>query len=172
MKPSIEFAQLAHIGFIFDVQLIRRGRVISQERTHNLMPTQGLNYLQNILMKGTTPAAAWYIGLYEGNYVPVLADTAASFATDATECTAYDEATREVFTPGAVAAGSCNNSASPAEFTLSATKTIYGGFISSVAAKGALTGILLSAVRFASPKGGEDGDVLRVIAANPFSNAA
>lgn len=165
------FATLARIGFVYDIELVRAGRVIERERVHNLMPLQGLNYLQNILFKGTTPAAAWYIGLFEGNYTPVLADTAGTFPTDATECIAYDEATREVFTAGTVAAGSCDNSASPAEFTLSATKTIYGGFMTTVATKGALTGTLLSAVKFASPKSGVDGDILRITAACPIANA-
>ena len=159
-----KFPALARLGFTYDVELVRAGRVIDRERVHNLIPTEGLNLILNILFKGTSVPAAWYIGIFEGNYTPVAADTMATFPASATECTAYDESTREAFTAGTVASGAVDNSASRAEFTLSATKTIYGAFMSSVATKSATSGSLVSAAKFASPKSGDDGDVLRVTA--------
>jgi hypothetical protein len=166
-EASARFPELARLGFTYQVELVRAGRVIDAETVHNLMPTEGLN----CLFKATSVPAAFYIGIFEGNYTPVLADTAATFPGSSTECTAYDEATREVFTPGSVSSGMVDNSASKAEFTLSATKTIYGAFMSSVATKGATSGSLISAAKFASPKGGDDGDVLRVTAGMTLSNS-
>ena len=170
-SPAPGFPTLARLGFTYDVELVRRGRVVDRERVHNLVPTEGLNLILSILFKGTSVPAAWYIGIFEGNYTPVAGDTMASFPGSATECTAYDESTREVFTAGTVAGGAVNNAASLAEFTLSAEKTIYGAFMSTVATKEATSGSLISAAKFASPKGGEDGDVLRVTAGFTITSA-
>jgi hypothetical protein len=108
--------------------------------------------------------ANWYIGLYEGNYTPVSTDVMSTFPTLSTECSAYDEATRQLFQGGSISAGTVNNFLAKAEFTSNANKTIYGGFISSVSSKGATSGVLLSAVKFASPKTFSAGDVLRATA--------
>lgn len=159
------------IGFVYTVEVVRAGRVIERETIHNLMPVVALNHALSVLVKNAAQAAGWYIGLYEGDYTPVATDTTANFPTDAVECTAYNEAARVAFTPGAVAAGAVDNSAARAEFTLSAEKTVYGGFIASVAAKGALTGTLLSAVKFGSAKQLDAGDVLRVTAGLTLTSA-
>jgi hypothetical protein len=160
----------ASMGFTYTVEHIRKGVVIDREVVHNIMPTQGLNLVQSILFKGTAVPATWYIGLFEANYTPLAADTAATFVASATECTTYDEATRVAFVPGTVSAGALDNSASRAEFTFNATKTVYGGFISSVATKSSTSGSLLSAVKFASPKAMADDDVLRVTAGHTFAS--
>jgi hypothetical protein len=160
----------ARMGFTYTVEHIRGGVVIDRETVHNLMPTQGLNLVQSILFKATAVPATWYIGLFEGNYTPLAADTAATFVASATECTAYDEATRVAFVPGTVSAGALDNAASRAEFTFNATKTVYGGFISSISTKSSTSGSLLSAVKFASPKSLTSGDVLRVTAGHTFAS--
>lgn len=151
-------------GFVYTVEHLRDGVVIERETVHNLMPLAALNYVLSVLFKGTTPAAAWYLGLYEGNYTPVTSDTSANLPTDATETTAYTPATRPAFTAGTVAGGAVDNSAATAQFTATSAKTIYGGFMSTVATKGALTGTILSAVKFASPKTLAIGDILLVTA--------
>jgi hypothetical protein len=159
-------------GVVYEVELVRKGQVIARERVHNLMPTEGLNHLISVGVKGGTQIGTWYIGLFEGNYTPLATDTAAAFPAAATECTAYDETTREEFVDGAAAAGAVNNSASKAEFTLNASKTLYGAFMASAPAKGATTGVLLSAARFASPKAGEAGDIIRVTGGLTLANPA
>lgn len=159
------------IGFTYVVELVRAGCVIEREERHNLMPVNALNHVLGVALTQQPQAAGWYIGLYEGNYTPIATDTSANFATDAIECTAYNEAQRLAFTPGAIAGGSCDNSATRAEFTFNADKTIYGGFLSSVPGKGALTGVLLSAVKFASPKQPQPGDVLRITAGLTLTSA-
>lgn len=159
-------------GFVYTVETIdRHGNVLDVERIHNLMPTEGLNHLIATEFKGGTQVATWYIGLYEGNYTPTASDTAATFPALATECVAYDESTRVEFVDGAVSSGAMDNSASRAEFTFNADKTVYGGFISSAAAKSATSGVLSSVVRFSSPKQPGDGGVLRVTAGFEFLSA-
>lgn len=158
-------------GFTYTVEHIRRGVVIDREVIHNLMPIQGLNFVQSALFKGTAVPGTWYIGVYEGNYTPVALDTMATFPGTATECTAYDESTRVAYVPGTVSGGALDNSASKATFTFNATKTVYGGFMSSVSTKSATSGTLLSAVKFASPKAMTAGDILSVTAGHTFTSS-
>jgi hypothetical protein len=157
--------QTAKAGFKYLVEVIGAdGFVRDREVIHNLMPVEGLNHLLGVALKSSAQVATWYVGLYEGNYTPVPGDTAAGFPTSATETTAYDETTRQVLTLGAVLSGAVDNSANRAQFTLNATKTIYGGFISSSSAKSSTSGVLLSAVKFSSPKSLESGEILRLTA--------
>ena len=80
-------------------------------------------------------------------------------------------ATRVEFVEGAVAAGVVENTASRAEFTFTAAKTIYGAFLVSAQAKGAITGVLMSAARFTAPKVLQIDDVLRVTASFSLTSA-
>lgn len=132
---------------------------------------EGRNHAISVLAKGATQSPTWYIGLFEGNYVPVDADVAATFATVATECTAYTPATRSEFVEGAVAAGSVDNIASKSEFAFTSAKTVYGAFMVNAQAKGATTGVLLSAARFTAPKVLAIDDVLRVTASLNLASA-
>lgn len=152
----------ANIGFQYTVEHIRDGEVLSTEVVDNIIPTEGCNYVLNTSFVAGAALTPWYVGLFEGNYTPVAGDTAATFPASATECTAYAEAARVTWVPGTVAAGAVDNSASRAVFTVNATKTVYGGFMTSVATKGSTLGVLGSAVRFAAPKAVTSGDILRV----------
>lgn len=153
-------------GFLWDIELYDRfGALVDKELIHNLMPTEGMNHTLNVVLKSATPVATWYVLLYEGNYTPVVGDTAATFPSLATECTTYSETTRVAYVPGTVAAGAVDNSASPAVFTSTADKTIYGGAIVSVAAKGSTSGVITSAVRFSTSKAFTTGSIIRVTAA-------
>ena len=57
-----------------------------------------------------------------------------------------------------------DNSASRAEFTMNAAKTIYGAFMTSAPAKGATTGVVISSVRFSAAKNLVATDILRITA--------
>lgn len=149
-------------GFTYLVEHVRNGVVLSAEEIHNLIPTEGLDYLVNAALLGAAQSTAWYIALFEGNYTPIAGVTAATFPAAATESTAYAEANRVAWTPGAVTAGSVSNAASKAAFTMNAAKTIYGIAQSSAPGKGAITGVLASVARFAAAKSVEAGDVLNV----------
>lgn len=139
-------------GFRYTFEVIKNGEVIDRFVEDNLMPTEGVNHMLSTELKAGTQVTAWYIGLFEGNYTPVIGDTAALFPGAATECTAYASATRVAFTPGTVSGGAVDNSASVANFAMNASKTVYGAFMSSVSGKGSTSGVLLSAVRFSSPR--------------------
>jgi hypothetical protein len=160
-----------HSGFTYRVEHIRGDNVLSTEVVQNLMPTEGKNYVLDASLKGGSVYNAWYVGLFEGNITPVVGNVMSTFPTDATECTAYAESTREALTLGTVASGSVNNSASPAEFTFNATKTVYGCFVATAGTKSATTGPLLSAVRFSTSKDVISGDIIRVIGGFTLTDA-
>lgn len=149
-------------GFVYVVEHIRNGEILSVEEVHNLIPTEGLNYILNTALKAASAVPAWYLALFEGNYTPVAAVTAATFPAAATESTAYNETNRVLWAAGPVASGAVSNSASKAVFTMNATKAIYGIAQTSVLTKSATTGVLVSVARFAAVKNVENGDVLNV----------
>lgn len=152
------------VGGVFDYERRHLGNRDDAEfwSSHNLVVDQGLHHILDVVMHASTQVTAWYTGLFEGNYAPVAGDTAATFPASATECTAYDEATRVAYNEAAAAAKVTTNAANRAEFTINATKTIYGGFLSSVSTKGATTGTLLAADRGSVAKSVVDNDVLLV----------
>jgi hypothetical protein len=162
----------AQVGFEWFVQVERTDGTIERERIHNLVPTEGLNHMMATEYKGGAQVTQWYIALFEGNYTPVPDLTANTFPATAVECTAYTAGTRKEFVTGAVNTGTVDNSAAQAEFIFNDDKTIYGGVITSSAAKGSVNGVLGSAVRFPSPKPMQAGDKLTVIASNSLTSAA
>lgn len=159
-------------GFNFHVEVVHPdGRVSQRETVHNITPLEGRNHIASVVYKAGTQVPTWYIGLFEGNYTPQPDVKASNIAAAAAECIAYAAAQRVPFVPGAVVDGSVDNSASKAEFVMTANKTIYGGFIVSASPKGATTGVLISAMRFSSPKVLGTGDKLNVVAVNSLVSA-
>lgn len=153
----------AHFGFHYDIETVLNGQVIDTDRVYNLIPIQGLNYIIEASLRQGAAFPAIYVGLYEGSYNPVPGDTMATFPSAATELTAYAESTRQVVTLAAASGGVAESSAAKATITGNTNgKQAQGAFISSSPTKGASTGVLLSAVRFPSPKPLDAGTVLRI----------
>lgn len=154
-----------HVGFKYTTELLDpSGRTISVETDHNIMPVQGMNHLLSVLLFGGTPFTSWYLGLFGNPHTPLPGDVMATFPTLAGEITAYSGAERLPFVGSAPDAGATSNLAAPAEFAFTAEDQVFGGFIAPAAAKGSGSGVLLSAVRFATPKNVEVGSILRVTA--------
>jgi hypothetical protein len=148
------------VGGIFTGQLIRDGVVIDEFVQPNLVVDQGLNNLLNVMFNGATQTSTWYLGIFEGNYTPVAAVTAATIASASTECTAYSAATRPEYIEATSTGKSTTNSANRASFIFNATKSIYGAFLISDNTKGGTSGVLFSAARFSAVKNVESGDEL------------
>lgn len=156
------------LGFKYEVEALIDGRweTIHEE---NLVPTEGMNYMLSTILKATTPIPVFYVSLFEGNYNPTIAITAAAYVAAATECVAYNELTRPIWTGGAVANGAVDNFATPAEFNFAVPKTIYGAALVSSPVKADGSGTILSIVRFASPR--VNPDLLRVKAGIALLNS-
>lgn len=129
-----------------------------------MIPSEGINYLLNTGLKAGSQITTWYVALFEGNYTPVAGLTAASFPADATECVAYVEVGRPVWTSGLVSAGAVDNVASMAQFTFNADKTVYGAALLSVATKGSPSGVAMAIAKFTTARVMQVGDILRVTA--------
>jgi hypothetical protein len=149
-------------GGNFSFECYRRGKLQWVENDCNLLPNEHLDHVLNVVYHGTTPVSPWYVGLFEGNYTPLATVTAASVTADSTECTAYDEATRVAYDEAAASSQSLTNSASKATFTINATKTLYGAFMSSASAKSATTGTIGPVTRFSTSRAVIDNDVILV----------
>jgi phage-related tail fiber protein len=148
------------VGGRFVIDHMRNGELIDREELSNLVVNEGLNHILDVVLHGASQVGTWYLGLFEGNYTPVATVTAATITAAATETTAYDESTRVAYDEAAASGQSITNAASKATFTMNASKTIYGAFLISAAAKSATTGVLLSAARFGSSKAVVDDDQL------------
>jgi hypothetical protein len=166
LDPGFDF------GFVYEVEHFRNGKLIDFERLHNLVPLEGRQNILSVIGNAGTQITTWYVGLFEGNYTPVSGDTAATFPASATECTAYSESTRQEWVEAAPSAGVITNSASKAQFTMNATKTVYGGMLISSSVKGGTSGVLLSAGRFATSKAVDSGDILRVTASLTLNSSS
>ena len=149
-------------GAVYQFEQWRDGRLVDEWECHNIIPTEGLNHFLSATVGAGSQVTTWYVGIFEGNYTPIAGDTMATFVASSTESTAYAEAARPAFVDSTAAGGATSNSSSKAEFTMNATKTIYGAFLSSVTTKSATSGVLLSAAKFSTAKVVDSGDILRV----------
>lgn len=133
--------------------------------TDNLVVNVGLQYMAGVALTSTSQITTWYLGLYGAgaSNTPAAGDTLASHA-GWTEITPYSGNR-----PAATFASATNanpsvvtNSASKAQFTINATATVGGAFLSSAAS--GTSGTLFSAADFSAPgdRSVVSGDVLSV----------
>ena len=145
------------------------GKLKWADESKNLVVNVGLQYMAGTALDGSTARiTSWYLGLYgaASSNNPAAGDTMSSHA-GWTEVTDYTEATRPAAT--FVAATTANpsvvtNSASKAQFTMNATVTVGGAFLTSNNTKGGTSGTLFSAKDFSAPgdRSVVSGDVVLV----------
>jgi hypothetical protein len=158
-KPSERFL----VRSIWDWEHYREGKLIDTWKEDNICVDEGLNKLLDVMFHGTAAIATWYVLIFETDTTPAAGTTYAVPVW--TECTAYAEATREAYVEAAASSKSMTNSASKAEFTMNATKTVYGAALVSDSTKGdtvAGGAVMYCASKFASSKAVENLDVLKV----------
>jgi hypothetical protein len=153
----------------FDFECIGAdGKVKWTGSVPNLVVNAGLAYMAGSALTSVTQITTWYIGLYGAgaSNTPAAGDTMSSHA-GWTEVVPYSNATRVAAT--FVTATTANpsvatNSASPSAFTINATSTVGGAFLTSGSAKSGTTGTLFSASDFTSPgdRAVVSGDTLNV----------
>lgn len=132
------------------------------EDMENIVVTAGLNKLLDATFKTGLTTPTWFIGL-KGTGTVVLADVMSSHAgwSDITSTTASN-GTRPAYTPGVIAAGSVSNSGAVAVFSVNATITVFGCFLTDSATVAGTTGTLYGAGDFAASRSVASGDVLNV----------
>jgi hypothetical protein len=146
----------AKAGGVFTIECRNsEGNLKWSEALHNLVVNVGLQDMNAKYFSGSSYTATWYIGLYgaAASNNPAAADTMSSHA-GWTEIVPYSNATRPACTFGTATTADpsvITNSASPAAFTINATATVGGAFLTSNNTKSGTTGILFSASDFAAP---------------------
>lgn len=131
-----------------------------REVNKNLVTTEGLNHVLSITLDGGTQITTWYVGL-KGSGSAAAGDTMSSHS-GWTENTDYSQSVRQTLTLGTAAAGSIDNSASKATYSINGTATIAGAFITSDDTKSGTTGTLYGVVDFGSARSVISGDTLEV----------
>jgi hypothetical protein len=150
----------AYIKHHYKVECIRKGRRVWVEEFDNLVTTAGKNKYLDAALKTGLASPAWYVFLKDSGTV-AAADTMASHS-GWTEDVSYSNSTRPAWTPGAIGAGSVDNSASVTAFAINGSTTIYGAGLTDTPAKGGATGTLLGAADFATSRAVLSGDTLNV----------
>lgn len=135
---------------VYHCELIRDGKKIDEWTFDNIVTNEGLTSSVSVTLCNYSQITSWYLGIFEGDYTPSATDTAAGFATNATECTAYQESARPSFVPEEPTGPSCTNINNKAVFTFNQNKTIYGAFLISSRTKGGVSGKLMSAAQFST----------------------
>ena len=145
-----------------------QGNLKWEDAAPNLVVNVGLQDMNAKYFTGSAYTAAWYLGVYGSGATnsPAAGDTMSSHA-GWTEVTAYSQATRPACTFGTPTTANpsvATNSASPASFSINATTTVGGAFLTSNNTKGGSTGTLYSAADFSSPgdRSVVSGDTLSV----------
>ena len=134
------------------------------DMTHNIITTEGLNRILNVMFAGTTQIATWYAGLVETN---TTATATMNYDVPIfTESISYDEATRPAYVEVPSTAGSLTNAASKATFTINNTKTMYGAALFSATTKGShdagANNVLFSYAVFATSRAVVAADVINL----------
>lgn len=143
------------------------GNLKWEEVVPNIVVNTGLADVQNKYFLGSTYTATHYVGLVDSSAFSAFAagDTMASHS-GWVEVSAgvYSEATREVLTVVSSNSGSTDNSASKASFSILATASINGAFISTDNTKAGTAGILYGEASFSAARQVANGDTLNVTA--------
>jgi len=133
------------------------GTIRWEETFKNLVVNVGKTDLLNKYFAGSSYTATWYLGLVDGASTPTYnaADTMSSHS-GWTENVGYSQSTRPAAAFGAASAsgggagtaGTGTISTSATAFTINATGTIAGAFLTTVSTKSGTTGTLYSAGSF------------------------
>lgn len=148
----------------------RKGEIVWTEDIHNLTTNEGLDEILDKFWKGSGYTAAFYVGLTDDSPTIAAGDTMSSHAGWA-EATGYSESVRQTLTLGTVSSQSVSNSASTADFSINATDTIGGAFITTNSTKGGTSGVLIGAAAFSVDRALADGDSLTVTVTLTASSA-
>lgn len=150
----------------------RNGALLAHDdQGSNTFTTEGMAALLNIMFGNVAKVATpiFYVGIFKNNVTPALGDTAAvklGVAGTYGECQDADYTTPVTNKPSYVIASTATavatNAAAAAAFTMSASITVYGAFLSTSPAKTATTGYLMCGKKFGTARAVIDNDILSV----------
>jgi len=160
--------QQAKFGGVFTVECRDAdGNLKWEEEFPNLVVNTGLQNINTQFFKGVTYTATWYLGLVTGpgaSNTYLAANTMASHAGWA-ENVSYTQSARPTmaFGTASTADPSVITTSTPVVFTMNATTTIAGAFVTTDNTKSGTTGTLFSVGNFTvGDRGVVSGDTLNV----------
>jgi len=160
--------QQAKFGGVFTVECRDAdGNLKWEEEFPNLVVNTGLQNINTQFFKGVTYTATWYLGLVTGpgsGNTYLAANTMASHA-GWTENVSYSQSARPtmVFGTASTADPSVIATSTPVVFTMNASATIAGAFVTTDNTKSGTTGTLFSVGNFTvGDRGVVSGDTLNV----------
>lgn len=152
-------------GFQYRFRLLNQdGSIADEWAGRNLIPQDGLAFLLQSPFGAAAPISTFYAGLFRGNVIPTAGLKATDIPSNLQEFVGYSQPARPLWNRVFDSVGTQDNAASKAEFTCTVDATLYGSFLGSDSAKGGGNGLLLSVVRFPSPKMVTAGQTLQLIA--------
>jgi len=138
------------IGGVFDFIChdgkLPYGNIKWQEQAHNVVCNDFMTAALNILFEGSGASTEFYVGLMELTGAVTTADTMASHA-GWNRCNCYN-GNQKLWESAAASGRSITNSANKAQFVMTGTSTIWGGFIDSQLNKASTTGTLVCVAQF------------------------
>ena len=138
------------------------GKLKWVEEVPNGITDIGINAILDIAFRNQTQIATWYAGLIDNSGFTALAaaDTMASHA-GWSESVAYSDANRITWSTIAAASRLITNTTTM-DFSINATATINGIFITSDNTKSGTSGTLWSTASFSTTRSVVNGDTLRL----------
>lgn len=137
------------------------GKLKWKDTAKNVVTNEGLDHILDVVLHAATQEATWYVGLTDGT--PTLTSAASHTMASHTgwaEVTDYT-GDRKEYVEAAASSQSITNSASKASYSINATVTVGGAFLTSDATGTA--GILLCVAAFTGgDKSADNGDTLEV----------
>jgi len=147
----------------------KKGNLKWTDKIINDVVTEGLNDNLDKYFKGSAYTAAFYIGLTGGAPVTVAAGDTLVSHPGWTEVADYS-GDRQGLVLGAVSAGSVDNSANKAQFSITGIATVGGAFVCTAAT--GTSGVLYGVGAFTGgDKSVESGDTLNVTVTLTAANA-
>lgn len=133
------------------------------EDFHNLVVNVGLKFINDTIFSGSGYTAAWYIGLVNDPATYDATDTMTSHA-GWTENVSYTQTARPTLSFGSASSADPSViTASAATFTMNASGTVSGAFVTTNNTKSGTSGTLLSAGNFVGiARAFTSGDTLNV----------
>lgn len=140
-------------GFVWTMDLIDiDGRVIDSVQQHNLIPAAGMAHLVRSPFGDVSPISTFYLGVFRGDYIPTESTSAADIPGNMIEIVDYSESQRPLWDRQFDGGSSMDNVDQKARITFTQDAMVRGMFLVSEPTKGGNSGLLLSCVRFATPK--------------------
>ena len=148
--------EICNAGGVFHIQCLDKdGNLKWEAKEHNLVVNTGVQYMNAKTFTGTAYTATWYLGLYGAGALntPAATDTMVSHP-GWTEITPYSNATRPACSFGKPTTANpsvATNTSSAASYSINATATVGGAFLTTDNTKGGTAGTLFSAADFQAP---------------------